>query len=195
MNKHFRRWCCRSRLPPRLLWGRIGLCWPKGWCARLVEKITKETNGLNRLIFIIASCISRLVTREMRPEDGCFRHTDYITLFCHFCSINALLDAYHFSLGKKRKLLYEARNLFQKNLNELFFIMVNAWNITALRQSNSSPGQIEYGVNPRAWIKGGPIDGMVSLPRPMMMDGPGKSFTRLQCSANENNETDQPTAW
>ena len=30
----------------------------------LAEKITKETNGLNRLIFIIASCISRLVTEK-----------------------------------------------------------------------------------------------------------------------------------
>lgn len=127
MNKHFRRWCCRSRLPSRLLWGHwgciffIGLCWPKGWCARLVEKITKETNGLNRLIFIIASCISRLVTREMRPEDGCFRHTDYITLFCHFCSINALLDAYHFSLGKKEKILHEVTYLSKRNLHKLFF--------------------------------------------------------------------------
>ena len=140
MNKHFRRWCCRSRLPSRLLWGHwgciffIGLCWPKGWCARLVEKITKETNGLNRLIFIIASCISRLVTREMRPEDGCFRHTDYITLFCHFCSINALLDAYHFSLGKKEKILHEVTYLSKKNLHKLFFIlsliMDNFWNST-----------------------------------------------------------------
>ena len=48
MNKHFRRADGRKASRP----------------SGLAEKITKETNGLNRLIFIIASCISRLVTEK-----------------------------------------------------------------------------------------------------------------------------------
>ena len=92
----------------------------------LAEKITKETNGLNRLIFIIASCISRLVTEKWGLKMDvsvtlttllyfvisvalmcCYWCCCYIVFMCitfFFLSVNIVLLEIHIHVNKQNSL-------------------------------------------------------------------------------------------